>query len=48
MHLGIRHGNIDSSAFAKLVNAADYGKLIMIESTEHIEESLRLIRELFI
>jgi sugar phosphate isomerase/epimerase len=47
MHLGIGHGNIDWNAFAKLVKAADYGNLIMIESTEHVEESLQFLRELF-
>ena len=47
-HLGIGHGNINWNDFAKLVKAADYGNLIMIESTEHIEESLQLLRELFI
>jgi len=47
LHLGIGYGNIDWNAFAKLVKAADYGNLIMIESTEHIEESLQLLRELF-
>jgi sugar phosphate isomerase/epimerase len=47
-HLGIGHGNIDWKNVAKLVKAADYGNIIMIESTEHIEESLQLLRKLFI
>jgi sugar phosphate isomerase/epimerase len=47
MHLGIENGNIDWNAFAKLVKAADYGNLIMIESTEHVEESLQFLRKLF-
>ena len=48
MHLGIGQGNIDWNAFAKLVKEADYSNIIMIESTEHIEESLQLLRGLFI
>jgi sugar phosphate isomerase/epimerase len=47
MHLGIGHGNIDWKNVAKLVKAADYGNLIIIESTEHIEESLQHLRKLF-
>jgi sugar phosphate isomerase/epimerase len=47
LHLGIGHGNIDWTAVAKLVKAADYNNLIMIESTDHIEESLHFLQELF-
>jgi sugar phosphate isomerase/epimerase len=47
-HLGIGHGNIDWKNVVKMVKATDYGNLIMIESTEHIEESLQLLRKLFI
>ena len=47
LHMGIGHGNIDWKKVAKLVRATDYGNLIMIESTDHIEESLRFLRELF-
>jgi sugar phosphate isomerase/epimerase len=48
MHLGIGHGNIDWNAFTKLVKVANYSKLIMIESTEHLDESLKFLREQFI
>jgi sugar phosphate isomerase/epimerase len=48
MHLGIGHGNIDWITFAKQVKEVDYGNLLMIETTEHIEESIHLLRELFI
>jgi sugar phosphate isomerase/epimerase len=47
LHLGIGHGNIDWTAVAKLVKAADYNNLIMIESTDHIEESLHFLQDLF-
>ena len=47
LHLGIGHGNIDWTVVAKLVKVADYNNLIMIESTDHIEESLHFLRELF-
>lgn len=46
-HMGIGHGNINWTAFAKLVKAVEYGNIIMLESTEYIEESLQLLRELF-
>jgi sugar phosphate isomerase/epimerase len=46
-HMGIGHGNINWTAFAKLVKAAEYSNIIMIESTEYIEESLQLLQEMF-
>ncbi|MCW4016581.1 MAG: sugar phosphate isomerase/epimerase [Candidatus Bathyarchaeota archaeon] len=48
LHLGIGYGNIDWENVAKAVNKADYGKLIMIESTDHVQESLQFLRELFV
>ena len=48
LHLGIGHGNIEWKTVAKAVKAADYDNLIMIESTDHIKESLHFLRELFI
>ena len=48
LHLGIGHGNIEWKTVVKAVKAADYGNLIMIESTDHIKESLHFLRELFI
>ena len=47
LHMGIGHGNIDWQNVAKLVKEADYGNLIAIESTDHIEESLQVLRRLF-
>jgi sugar phosphate isomerase/epimerase len=48
LHLGIGHGNIDWKNVAKMVKTADYGNLIVIESTDHITESIQALRELFI
>ncbi len=47
LHMGLGQGNIDWSAFAKLVKTADYSNLIMIESTDHIEESIQVLSRLF-
>lgn len=46
-HLGIGYGNIDWVGVAKTVRESKYGKLIILESTDHIEESLQLLRKLF-
>ena len=48
LHLGIGHGNIDWKKFAKLTKDVDYGNLIVIESTDHITESIRTMRRLFV
>jgi sugar phosphate isomerase/epimerase len=48
MHLGIGHGNIDWKNVAKMVKTADYSDLIVIESTDHITESIKALRELFL
>ena len=48
LHLGIGHGNIDWEKFAKLTKEADYGNLIVIESTDHVEESVQTMRRLFV
>jgi len=47
MHLGIGDGNINWTNIAKAIKAADYGNLIMIESTEHVQESINFLQELF-
>jgi sugar phosphate isomerase/epimerase len=47
MHLGIGHGNINWKNTAKTIKAANYGKLIMIESTQHVPESIKFLQELF-
>jgi sugar phosphate isomerase/epimerase len=48
LHLGIGYGSIDWEKVAKLVKEAEYSKIIMIESTEHIEESVQFLRRLFV
>jgi sugar phosphate isomerase/epimerase len=48
LHLGIGYGHIEWKNVAKMVKDADYGNLIMIESTDHIEESIHFLRELFV
>ena len=47
MHLGIGHGNINWKNIAKAIKVADYGNLIMIESIEHVQESIKFLQELF-
>jgi sugar phosphate isomerase/epimerase len=46
-HMGIGKGNIDWKNFAEQIRTADYGNLIMIESTDHITESIQYLRKLF-
>ena len=47
LHMGIGQGSIDWEKVARLVKAADYGNLIVTESTDHIEESLQVLGRLF-
>jgi sugar phosphate isomerase/epimerase len=46
MHLGIGNGTINWKNIAKMIKAANYGNIIMIESTENIEESIESLQEL--
>lgn len=46
-HLGIGHGNIDWTDFSKATKGIGYSNILMLESTEHLEESLRTLRNLF-
>jgi len=48
LHLGIGYGSIDWASVAKLVKEAEYGNLIIIESTEHVKESVQFLRRLFV
>ena len=48
LHLGIGYGNINWENVAKLVKEVEYGNLIMLESTDHVEESLQILRRLFV
>lgn len=46
-HLGIGYGNIDWENVAKLLEKANFDKLIVIESVEHVEESVQKLKRLF-
>jgi len=46
-HLGIGHGNIDWKAVAEALKRIKYKGLIMLESIEHVEESLQTTRRIF-
>lgn len=47
LHLGIGSGNMDWNRIAKLINEANYNNLLVIESTDHIKESIHFLRKLF-
>jgi sugar phosphate isomerase/epimerase len=47
MHLGIGQGNINWKNTAKIIKTTNYGNLIMIESTQHVQESIKFLQELF-
>jgi len=46
-HLGIGYGTIDWTNVAKAIKTIGYGNVIMLESVEHVEESLQTLRKLF-
>ena len=46
LHLGIGYGTVNWNHFAKLVKTGNYSNLLVIESTNHIEESVQLLRKL--
>ncbi len=46
-HLGIGRGNIDWKGFSKALKGIGYGDIMMLESTEHLAESLQTLRSLF-
>jgi L-ribulose-5-phosphate 3-epimerase len=48
LHLGIGYGSIDWENVAKTVKEAEYSNLIILESTDHVRESLQALRELFL
>jgi sugar phosphate isomerase/epimerase len=45
-HLGIGYGNIDWKCFAGLLKKAGFGRLVIIESTEHVLESMQRMKQL--
>jgi sugar phosphate isomerase/epimerase len=46
-HLGIGYGNIDWKKVANLLKRISYDKLVIIESFEHIKESMHKLKQLF-
>jgi sugar phosphate isomerase/epimerase len=46
-HLGIGYGTIDWKNIANLLKKISYNKVIVIESVEHIEESVQRAKQLF-
>ncbi len=48
LHLGIGYGSIDWENVAKTVKEAEYSNLIVLESTDHVRESLQVLRSLFL
>jgi len=47
-HRGIGRGNIDWQAIAKGFRGINFKGYLMLESTEHVAESLRKMRQIFI
>ncbi|UCE16304.1 MAG: sugar phosphate isomerase/epimerase [Candidatus Bathyarchaeota archaeon] len=47
MHLGIGYGTVDWASVAKTVKKVGYNNVILLESLEHVEESLQTLRKLF-
>jgi len=46
-HLGIGHGNIDWKNVARLLERISYDKIVIMESVEHVEESMHNLEQLF-
>jgi len=46
-HLGIGYGNINWENVAEMIKEVGYDGIIILESVEHVEESLQTIRKLF-
>jgi len=46
-HLGIGYGNIDWERVAKTMKQVGYSNVVMLESVEHVAESLQTLRRLF-
>ena len=45
-HLGIGYGNVDWENIANLLKRTSYDKVVIIESVEHIQESLRKLEQM--
>jgi len=47
-HKGIGYGKIDWEAVARALTKINYKGVVMLESVEHVDESLQVIRRLFV
>jgi sugar phosphate isomerase/epimerase len=47
-HLGIGHGTVEWGGIAGLMKEKRYDKTVVVESIEHVKESLQRLRHLFI
>jgi endonuclease IV len=47
-HLGIGYGTINWENVAKLLKKAAYNKTLIVESVEHVKESMEKLRKLFL
>jgi sugar phosphate isomerase/epimerase len=45
-HLGVGYGNIDWDMVARHLKAASFGRIVIVESVEHIEESIQRLKRL--
>ncbi|NWG10194.1 sugar phosphate isomerase/epimerase, partial [Candidatus Bathyarchaeota archaeon] len=45
-HLGIGYGNVDWSSFAATLKRIGYDKTVIVESVEHVEESVQKLKQL--
>ncbi|HVP27178.1 MAG TPA: sugar phosphate isomerase/epimerase family protein [Candidatus Bathyarchaeia archaeon] len=46
-HLGIGYGNINWENVARLLKRANYDRTIVVESVEHVEESVQKLKQFF-
>jgi sugar phosphate isomerase/epimerase len=46
-HLGIGYGNIDWERVAEMMKKVGYGNIVVLESVDHVKESLETLRRLF-
>jgi sugar phosphate isomerase/epimerase len=44
-HLGVGYGTVDWQKFAKTLKEISYDKIVVIESIEHVEESMQRLRQ---
>ncbi|RLI45787.1 hypothetical protein DRO69_04505 [Candidatus Bathyarchaeota archaeon] len=47
VHLGIGYGTVDWASVANVIKKEGYSSVIMLESIEHVEESLQTLRKFF-